>query len=145
MMSRQEQEMTELQNKYQTEIQTEIMTALDGGGLPKSEFTIGRIARYILMAAQRGVELKPADVLDMVKQDYNNEMKALFATSTPDQLASIAGEDMLKRLREYDLAKVRNGSGGGTPSNQPTPDRTRQSGKKLTLEEFRKRTDERAG
>lgn len=138
-----QRQMTELQNKYTKEYQTQIIQALDKSGLPKSEFTISRMARYMHMGLTRGVELKADDVLDLVRQDYYNDLRS-FGTLPADKLVEILGEDVIKKLREFDLAKVRGSQGGGeVPPTQQEPKPA--SGKKpLTTEEFRKLAAQRA-
>lgn len=138
-----EQQRVELEGKYEKEYQASIIETLDKTDLPKSEFTIGRIARYLYLGLERGVELQPTDVMDLVRRDYNNEMTALFKNASPDQIAAIAGEDFLKKLREFDLNKVRNGIGGEKPNQPNSPLRKPTPKKGLTKEEFQELVKQR--
>lgn len=141
----------ELQAKYTKEYQTDIIKTLDSSGLPKSEFTISRMARYMHMGLTRGVELKAADVIDLVRQDYAADMRALVGSLPAEKLVEVLGEDVAKKIREYDLAKVRGSQGNGSgqpPAGQdgqaPVADPLGAAKKALTTEEFRARASARA-
>jgi hypothetical protein len=140
-------EMQTLVQQYTTDIQKDITGTLDTAGLPKSEYTISRMARYMNMALQRGVELKATDVVDLVRQDYLKEV-GFFAGGLPiEQLFDVLGPDVAKRIREYDISRVRGGANGGG-NNPPTlPPPAPENGKReqLTRDEFRQRIAQKTG
>lgn len=142
----QTQEAAELQAKFTKDYQTDIIGALDSSGLPKTEYTIARMARYMHMGLVRGVELKAKDVVDFVWKDYQRDLSAMRSLPTEKMLEMI-GPELADKIREFDLAKLRAGDGSGNSpdtKNPPTPPANRIKKEALTVDEFRRRTAERA-
>lgn len=142
------QQASELQQKFTKEYQTDIIGALEQSGLPKTEYTVARMARYMHMALVRGVELKAADVVDFVWKDYQRDLGA-FRSLPAEKLLDMIGPELADKIREFDLAKLRNG-GGSAPADTtkpPIPGESKEfHGKKepLTKDEFRERARQRA-
>jgi hypothetical protein len=143
-----EQELTKQQSelvaKHTKDYQTEIITTLDNSGLPKTEYTIARMARYMHMGLSRGVTLKAADVVDFVWKDYQRDLGAMRSLPI-DRLLEMIGPEVADKIREFDLGKVRNGQGAGNPpATPPTSGGNRIKKEALTVDEFRKRAADRA-
>ena len=142
-------QMSQLEQQYTADYQKDIITTLEQAGLPKSESTVGRMARYMYMGLQRGVELKASDVVDMVKQDYVNDIKSLFGSLPPEQMIGMLGEDLAEKIRKHDLAKLKGGINGqqsGPTNSQPEikPKSKFQKKKSMTMDEFKQLVKQRA-
>lgn len=124
--------------------QKDIITAVSSSGLPANEETVGRVAFYLHSAlTQYGKELKAADVMPLVKQDYERMVRKLFSSSNGQAIAEILGEEGLKKIRQYDIERLRNphgnGGGGNPPPRGPgNPPPSHPNGKKpMTTDEWR--------
>lgn len=99
---------------YNEHFDREISTALKDANLPKSESTVKRVAYYLSEGLRRGVQLKPSDVIDIVRQDYVRDITSLFAHTDGETLTKLLGEPNLKKIRESELKRVR-------PNDPPQP------------------------
>lgn len=89
------------------ELQQGIMNALQTSDLPRNEFTVGRIAYYMDGAIQAGYDqVKPQDVVPMVKQEYEKEIRKLMVDMEGDKLLSFLGDDVSKKMIKAHVAKV---------------------------------------
>ncbi len=138
----QEEQLEKLTVESRENYQKDIIETLDKSDLPRTEYTIAQMARYMLMALQRGKELKASDTVDLVRRDYEKMVGSLLKNLPPDKLASFMGEDGIKKIRDFDLAKVRGGNAG---SKKPDATPTAPAGEKpLSREEWRQRIHARA-
>lgn len=134
----------QLQEHYRGELEKDIIGALDTAKLPKSPSTIKRMAYYLHEGLVRGIPVKAADVVELVKQDYMNEFKELFGGTDAEIMANIIGDDGMKKIREHDLARLRNPgapAGGTNPPATPPATGANGNGKRepLSKEEFRQK------
>ncbi len=104
--------------KYQEDYNKQIMGALETSGLPKTEFTVGRMIHYMSKALQNGYELSAKDVTDLVKKDYQKDTQSLYSQLDAETLISILGEDIAKKIRKHDLDKIKKPQQGNVAVNQ---------------------------
>ena len=107
--SEQEQQ-SQLREKYSDDYSNEIVDALKAANLPKSEHTVKRMAYYMHQALKQGYDLKAGDAVGMVRQDYINEQKFLFNEMSEDVLADILGEENVKKIRRYEAKRLKTGN-----------------------------------
>lgn len=94
--------------KYAEDYNNQIVTALEDSGLPKTEHTVQRMIKYMHDALKNGYELEAKDVTDLVRRDYQTDLKALTTGLDADALVQILGDDLSKKIRKYDLDKIKN-------------------------------------
>ena len=113
----------QLKQHYQANLQKDILEVLDTAGLPKSSRTVARIAYYMQQGLHNDVELSPRDVVDLVRQDYIQEIQDLTGNLDGDKLLALLGKDVPEKLRKHELAKLKDNprKQGGTPAKQPDP------------------------
>lgn len=130
-----------LEAHYTQEIEGEIIQAMEGGGVPKTPATVRRIAHYLLQGVNRGYDLKPKDVIKLVKEDYEIEIRELFGSADPAIIAQMLGEGKMKELSRAQIQKVKNSlvDQRALPSDHSaTPPTRPDTGKKaMTPDEFR--------
>jgi hypothetical protein len=97
----------ELVKHHSTQLDKEISAALQTAKLPKSPNTIKRVAYYMMEGLRRGVELKASDVMDIVRNDYVNDFRDMFSLADGETMTKVLGDDVIKKLREYDLNRLR--------------------------------------
>jgi hypothetical protein len=102
-----EAQKAELVEKYQQDIQGQIISTLESSGLPKSPHTVKRMAYYMHQGLQRGMSLTAQDVVSLVKNDYIQEQKALFGSLDGELLIQMLGDDVATKIRKHDISKIK--------------------------------------
>lgn len=94
-----------LDAKYTQEFEQTFITALSESGLPKTAFTLRRMADLQMMSYKKGLELSPSQIAKIVREDYVNEQKALFGSVDGAQLMEMLGQDIVKKLSKHQVAE----------------------------------------
>jgi hypothetical protein len=110
--------------QIQQQIQREIIGALQdpktNQGLKPTTEVVRRVNQYLRQDLQyrmgldprdpnRAVALTPADVLPLVRGDYQDDLKSFISGMEVPDVLKILGEDLAKKIREYDLAQFKSG------------------------------------
>jgi hypothetical protein len=138
-----------LETKYSQSYQKDIIDVLEVSGLPKTAYTVARMARYMHMGLTRGVELTAKDIVEFVRKDYQAEYAAFNSLPT-ERLMELIGPEIANKLRQYDLDKVKGGGQAGpgakpgTPPANPFKKPVSTAPKALTTKEFRELAEQRA-
>jgi hypothetical protein len=140
-LSRREQEQINVAiQQAQQEISNNIIDALENSSLPKSPEVVKRIANYMLIAEQKGINVNPKQVIPLVEEDFRNLNSQILRSLDPTKRISYIGEDLLKQIRQDDLARLKTSQ---SQSSQSVPKSKQSSSKKITKEEWRKELAER--
>ena len=140
-LSRREQEQMDVAiQQAQQEISNNIIDALENSSLPKSPEVVKRIANYMLIAEQKGINVNPKQVIPLVEEDFRNLNSQILRSLDPTKRISYIGEDLLKQIRQDDLARLKTSQ---SQSSQSVPKSKQPSSKKITKEEWRKELAER--
>lgn len=139
--TKQDAEMAALTQKYTDEFTKDVMTTLKGSGLPQTENTVRRMAYYMHQALLRGYELKAVDVLPLVKEDYNNDIKALFSELDGDTLMGMLGDGVVKKISDAQLSKLKTVGKKVASVDQGVKETETEKPKKLSKEEWRKKLE----
>ncbi len=123
----------------QQEITSQIIDSLENSNLPKSPDVVKRIANYMYLAEQRGVNVPIKQIIPLVEQDLRNLNASILKSLDPNNRINYIGEDLLKQIRQDDLARLKRPESKGTSVPQTKPSQN----KKLTKEEFRQILAER--
>jgi hypothetical protein len=107
-------QMEQLKQHYANEYQTTITTALSQTGVPKTARTVKRMAELMSQSLANGIDLPPAQLAKIVKEDYLAEMKEMFGASDEDTLLGLLGDEVSNKIRRADLKKLKN---AGNPQN----------------------------
>lgn len=140
-LSRREQEQMDVAiQQAQQEISNNIIDALENSSLPKSPEVVKRIANYMLIAEQKGINVNPKQVIPLVEEDFRNLNFQILRSLDPTKRISYIGEDLLKQIRQDDLARLKTSQ---SQSSQSVPKSKQPASKKITKEEFRRQLAER--
>jgi hypothetical protein len=140
-LTRREQEQMQVAiQQAQQEISNSIIDALESSSLPKSPEVVKRIANYMLIAEQKGVNVNPKQVIPLVEEDFRNLNAQILKSLDPTKRISYIGEDLLKQIRQDDLARLKTSQ---SQASQSTPKPRQSANKKITKEEWRKELAER--
>ena len=140
-LTRREQEQMQVAiQQAQQEISNSIIDALESSSLPKSPEVVKRIANYMLIAEQKGINVNPKQVIPLVEEDFRNLNAQILKSLDPTKRISYIGEDLLKQIRQDDLARLKTSQ---SQASQSTPKPKQSANKKITKEEWRKELAER--
>lgn len=139
---KQQEQSKALEMKYADQYQKDIIGTLETAGLPKTEHTVKRMAYYMSQALDQGYELSAKDVVDMVKKDYINEIKALYSGLDGDILMDMLGPDLAKKVSKHNLSKLKNPNGVTKPGAiLETPNQSIGEKKKLSMKDWKKQLE----
>jgi primosomal protein N' len=121
------------------QLQDSIVATLNTSGLPRNEYTVGRMAYYMDAAISAGfTNITPADIIGHVKQEYQSDVKNLLSSVPESELLSFLGDDFTKKTVKAHLAKV--GVKKKVEVQAPPQTKTASNGKKIiSPSEFFKR------
>ena len=135
-------QMQELQAHYAQDYDKKIGEALSTSGLPKTPRTVKRMAELMHKNLQHGFDLEPAQLVEIVREDYINEMKELFGASEGDMLLKIMGDDVANKIRKADLVRLK---GNGLPQSRGSlPQAKSETSKPMTKDQWREYIDKKA-
>jgi len=140
-----EERITKLQAKYETDIQDQIIKAIDQYKLPKNPKTVARIADYMASALQNGYEASPLDVAPRVRTDLEEEHKSLYNNYGVEDLIKLLGENKLKEIRQYEVNKVKAKAPASPVKTDAVATQSREDSNKpkkgLSMDDFQKEMD----
>ena len=110
-------EKDELKEKYRKDWSTKFQAELAKAGVPKTDWTLTRMAAYMRQALAKGhTHVQPADVVDFVREDWQAAQREMFASLEGDDLINTLGEEVAEKVRKAQLARF---SGGKVPEKAP--------------------------
>lgn len=128
-------------DQVSTQLQTDIVSTLGESGLPRNEYTVGRMAYYLDSAIRAGYDNVTAkDIIGHVKQEYERDVKALLQSVPENGLLDFLGDDFTKKTVKAHLAKIGPKKATGTVApiaSQTIPDANKK--KIVSPAEFFKR------
>ena len=97
-----------LQERYSKEYDIKFTEALKGMNIPKTPFTVSRMATYMTQAIENGYDLDPLDAAKLVHEDYKNDIKSTFEGMSGEQILALIGDQSAQKIRQYDVSKIQN-------------------------------------
>lgn len=108
-----QKEMADLQKKHMQNYDKLFVEALTDSGLPKTAYTVKRMAELQLVNLRKGLELDAKSLAKIVREDYISEQKQLFGAMDGDALMDALGPDVVKKLSKAQIAKLKARSATG--------------------------------
>ncbi len=94
--------------------------AIEKSDLPKSPYIIKKMADYMLMGLQSGIDVSPEDVLPLVRDEMQNDLREMFAVMPEDVIESIVGKETINRIRKKNLQRAKS-AGSAQQVSQAKP------------------------
>lgn len=117
--------------------------ALEKSDLPKSPYVVKKMADYMLLSLQKGVDLSPDEVLPLVRQELQNDIKEMFAVMPDEVIEGIVGKDVIGRIRKKSVAKAKQQTAPPQPlsksvkdTGQKASDKKEEPQKKMNFKQF---------
>lgn len=123
----------QLEAHYAKQYEQTIMTALQTSNLPKNPFTVKRMAELMQKNIQHGLDLEPQALAQLVKEDYQSELRQLINGAEPEAILGMFGEDLSNKIRKHDLSKFQAKNPAPKPAGPSEPKESRQ---KMTPREY---------
>ena len=122
---RQAAELERLTEQYQQEYDKQFTEALQTSGMPKNNWTVARMAYYVQAAQEAGFDdVNAKDIVPLVREDYQNEIREMFGQSNDDTILDILGDKGVERAVSAHLKKVNGGTdkpnAKGVAKNKPS-------------------------
>jgi hypothetical protein len=102
-----EQEFQRLTQTAYERYDLQMTEALSKSDLPKSPYVVKKMADYMLEAVKAGVDLTPQDVLPLVREEMQSDIKEMFALMPDEMISAIVGKDVINRIRKNSVAKAK--------------------------------------
>jgi hypothetical protein len=80
---------------------------LENSDLPKSPYVIRKMADYMLIGLENNIDLTPEDILPLVRQEVQDDLKSMFQVAPEDVIEQMLGKDVINKLRKKNLAKAK--------------------------------------
>lgn len=81
--------------------------ALEKSDLPKSPYVVKKMADYMLLGLQNNVDVSPEDIIPLVRDEIQNDLKEMFAVLPDEVVEKLIGKDKINSLRKKNLAKAK--------------------------------------
>jgi hypothetical protein len=150
-----EREFTQMRQQAAQEYDRKISEVLSKSQLPKTEYSVKRVAELLYTAGQKGYDLDVNTAVDMVKERYMSDIQALFGSLEGDGLLGLLGGDLAKKIRKHDIEKLKSKLNpmAQQPAAQieqalgqkPAESRSKPSQEKLSPDEWREMIRKKAG
>lgn len=116
----------QLEAHYAKQYEQTIMTALQTSNLPKNPFTVKRMAELMQKNIQHGLDLEPQALAQLVKEDYQSELRQLINGAEPEAILGMFGEDISNKIRKHDLSKFQAKNPAPKPTGPSAPQENKQ-------------------
>ncbi len=137
-----ERETARISAEHERNLESEISTALDVGGLPKTARTVKHMAEYMIIAMQNGIELSAQEIAPIIKSTTMKDFKEIINSLADDQLEDFIGKEVIGRLRKRSVAKAKAvdtaNAVKATGEAKKSVDPRLESGKKMLIRDFLK-------
>lgn len=81
--------------------------ALEKTDLPKTPYIVKKMADYMLMGLESGKDVSPEDVIPLVREEMQQDLKEMFAVMPDEVIESLIGKDKLNSIRKKNIAKAK--------------------------------------
>ena len=123
--TRDRQEAEALEGQHMKTFDEMFVKALGESGLPKTQYTVKRMAELQLVNIRKGLNLDAAQLAKLVREDYMSEQKALYGAADGDALMELLGPEIVKKLSKAQIKKLKSAA---PTYSKPTPNREPSSG-----------------
>lgn len=135
-------EFERLQEKAAVEYDNMISDALESSkSIPKSPYTIQKMANYLKIALENNVDLTPQEILPLVEEDIKRDITEMFKVMPNEVLESMLGKERIAQIRKSRVAAKKAElpptpfKGSVKDVAKPLPEQT-QDAEKITFRKF---------
>lgn len=135
-------EFERLQEQEYERYDTLMTSALQKADLPKTPYVVKKMADYLLMGLQDGQDISPEDVIPLVREEMQSDLKAMFAVMPDEVIEQLVGKDVIGRIRKKSVAKAKEKGVPPQPLSKSLQDtgskekKDEEPKKRMTIKEF---------
>lgn len=107
--------------------------ALESSDLPKSPYIVKKMADYMILGIQNGMNVEPADVIPIVREEMHNDLKEMFAVMPAEVISQVIGKDAYDKVRKFNLSKARKGGKPAPATRKKITDTGKRTQKKTEV------------
>lgn len=122
-----------------------VKDALRGAGLPETPQLMRAVAAQVEDDLKAGLELNFSAAASVVAQHFTSYLGDTLKNAGAESLVRLLGEEGLKKLREYDLGRLKAPAPVVPAAAQPPAEERQKAKKSRTLEEIFAEANKRAG
>lgn len=122
---------------YRQEYDKSASAALAESGLPRTPTTLRRMAELQMKNLKMGLDLEPSQLTSIVREEIAAEQVEILKSLSGEQLHKMLGEETGKKLREYDLSRLKTTAPVVPAAEQPVSEEPSARIKRLTKDEWR--------
>jgi hypothetical protein len=116
------------QEQLRTSFTNQIIEAVDQAGLPKTQWTVSKIAEHMRTAIKKGYkDVTALDVAPLVANDIKEMSRQYISSLKDENLVEALGQDVVDKLRKQNLARVSNPFKQNQPAQPKTQLKNSQS------------------
>lgn len=112
-------ERTKREGAEQQSLEADINKALVGSKLPRTEGMLQSMRDTLAIARREGYPLSASEVVDIARENYQRQVVQFLQEAPAETMAAFLGEDGLKKLRQYDMGRVKTPAPAVAASDQP--------------------------
>lgn len=106
-------------NQHYEKFQKDFVESWKKTGLTADPYFGQLMAATMLSYSKQGKDLTPDEAAVIVKDRWTEQARGILSTLDVEQLKSILGDELLKKVREYEIAKVTGKAPGAPKSKEP--------------------------
>lgn len=81
--------------------------ALQSSDLPKSPYIVKKMADYMILGVKNGISVTPEDVIPLVKEELQSDLKDMFDVLPDEVLTQLIGKNNYDRIRKHNVSKAK--------------------------------------
>lgn len=108
-----------------------VSKAIESSDLPKSPYVVKKMADYMLLGLENGIDIHPDDVINLVREEIYSDLQQMINAMGEDKAESFIGKDILSKIRKKNVQKAK---AAGTPP-PPVKSAVKDVGQKSQPEE----------
>lgn len=86
-----------------------VSKAIESSDLPKSPYVVKKMADYMMLGLENGIDLHPDDVIALVKEEVQADLQELVRAMGADKAEQFLGKEILGSIRKKNVAKAKAG------------------------------------
>lgn len=137
--TRKQREFERLTREHEEKIQVSIESALKTSDLPKTPYTVRKMAEMMMLALQNNVDLSPQDLAPIIRKQMQTDIKELFGAASDDVLEELVGKERISAIRRKKVAAVKQQQVAQTASSvKPVASKTpeKKEAEKINLKKW---------
>lgn len=129
----------QLRSKFAADYTKQFTEALTASNLPPTKPMVAEMAKYISRAAKLNFQMTAAEAAQLVKEDIQMAHQRLYGESDAETLVKLLGEQGLQKIRQIDIARLKDPAANlkTPPQGEPRERKRSSSGERMTPQQWR--------